>query len=245
MSPRIATNWRVGKLAKVAGVTVRTLHHYESLGLLVPKRAPSSRHRIYDDGDIERLQKIRLLVQLDFSLAEVGRMLSPPNNPRMLDIVRLHRTRLEQQTAELTDVLDRLRGLESILETQGKTPTDEVFGLMERMMNFEKYYSPEQLEELRQRRDALGEDGMRKAQQDWQDLIREVREAQAAGLPPESPEARDLARRWGTLIEAFTGGNPEIRQSLANAYQDQPGAMAQFGIDEATQGWIRKAGQKA
>ena len=82
---------------------------------------------------------------------------------------------------------------------------------------------------------------MRKGQQDWQDLIKEGQEAQESGVAPDTAKGRELAGRWEALITAFTGGDPGIRESLANAYQDQPGAMQQFGIENSMMEWIGKA----
>jgi len=86
---------------------------------------------------------------------------------------------------------------------------------------------------------------MRKGQQDWQDLIREVQDAKTSGVAPDSPWGRELAARWQALIEASTGGDPGIRNSLATAYRSQPGAMESFGTDPGIQEWIGAASTSA
>ncbi len=81
-----------------------------------------------------------------------------------------------------------------------------------------KYYTEEQLEELA----ARGGDGAHeRGEQDWAILIRDVEEAIAQGVEPQSERAQALAARWSNLIEAFTGGNPEILESLKRLYADQ------------------------
>ena len=111
------------------------------------------------------------------------------------------------------------------------------------MDKFEKYYTPEQLETLARRGEALGEDGMQKAQQDWTDLIAAVQQAVQDGVDPKSEQGRSLAARWDALIEAFTGGDPGIRQSLARMYQAEPNIAADHGYrpDLALSGFIDAA----
>ena len=71
------TGRRVGALAAAAGLTVRTLHYYEEIGLLVARRSEAG-HRLYDDADVERLYRICLLRRLGFALDEIGRALDDP-----------------------------------------------------------------------------------------------------------------------------------------------------------------------
>jgi DNA-binding transcriptional MerR regulator/uncharacterized glyoxalase superfamily protein PhnB len=69
---------RVGQLAEAAGLTVRTLHYYEEIGLLVPSRRSGSGHRLYSDSDVERLYRICLLRRLGLPLSQITRGLDDP-----------------------------------------------------------------------------------------------------------------------------------------------------------------------
>ncbi|HEV2845161.1 MAG TPA: MerR family transcriptional regulator, partial [Thermoanaerobaculia bacterium] len=70
--------WKVGELAKRTGVSVRTLHHYDSLGLLSPSHRSESGYRLYTGSDVQRLQQILSLRTLGFSLDEIKELLSRP-----------------------------------------------------------------------------------------------------------------------------------------------------------------------
>jgi DNA-binding transcriptional MerR regulator len=63
--------WKVGALAKAAGLTVRALHYYDQIGLLTPSRRTAADHRLYDGGDVARLYRISLLRRLGFPLEQV------------------------------------------------------------------------------------------------------------------------------------------------------------------------------
>ncbi|HKO00391.1 MAG TPA: MerR family transcriptional regulator, partial [Thermoanaerobaculia bacterium] len=67
--------FKVGELAKRTGMSVRTLHHYDAIGLLQPSRRSESGHRLYDRDDVARLQQIKSLRQLGFALDEIRELL--------------------------------------------------------------------------------------------------------------------------------------------------------------------------
>src|ERR687887_2849616 len=99
-----AEHLRIGELARVAGVTVRTLHHYDELGLLRPSERTSGGHRLYTADDVQRLYRLLALRGLGLPLDEVGALLESEDG--VADTVRRHLARVEQQLEALT----RLRG---------------------------------------------------------------------------------------------------------------------------------------
>ncbi len=104
---------------------------------------------------------------------------------------------------------------------------------MEKMVMIEKHFSPEQLEALRKRGEALGPEALQAAQEEWPRLIASVREEMEKGTDPASDQVQLLANRWTALIQAFSGGDSQIEASLAGMYQAEPDAAAQQGLDPA------------
>ena len=98
---------------------------------------------------------------------------------------------------------------------------------------FEKYYTPEQLEALEQRRQQLGDDDIERAQRDWAELIEAVEAERARGTDRGDPRLRELARRGEALIDAFTGGDAGIRRSLQNMYDNEGPEAASRGLVKA------------
>ena len=87
---------KVGELARRTGLTIRTLHHYDEIGLLRPSLHTDSGHRLYTAADVARLQQVLSLRQLGFSLEEVRDCLDRPGfSP--LEVIRLHVARLREQ----------------------------------------------------------------------------------------------------------------------------------------------------
>src|SRR4051794_26646537 len=151
---------RIGEVAAATGLTVRTLHHYDEIGLLTPSARSEAGYRLYADDDVRRLYRIAAFRRLGFALDEIGALLDGEGaDPRAVI-----RTQLERLDAEVAMA--------------------------------EKYYTPEQLAQLGERRQALGDEGMRKAQDDWAALIAEAEAEHARGTAPTDPAARELADRW-------------------------------------------------
>ncbi|NDY74733.1 MerR family transcriptional regulator, partial [Desulfobacter hydrogenophilus] len=67
---------KVGELARRSGITVRTLHHYDAIGLLTPSARSDSGYRLYNRDDIARLHQIQAMRRLDLSLADIGALLA-------------------------------------------------------------------------------------------------------------------------------------------------------------------------
>ena len=109
----------VGEVAALAGVTVRTLHHYHRIGLLVPSGRSESGYRLYAYGDLERLRQIRLLRELRLSLVAIGRMLDAPTHGRRsaLEAQRDLLRERQERTERIIRGVDRaLRAMEEETE---------------------------------------------------------------------------------------------------------------------------------
>jgi DNA-binding transcriptional MerR regulator len=200
-------------VAKATGLTVRALHHYDEIGLLVPSHRSGAGYRLCSDGDVSRLYRILALRALGFSLEEIGSaLLREGEDPR--PAVRRHLTRIDDQLRLAEQLRSRLTHILDVLDRSAEASGDLYIDAIEVMTRMERYYTPEQLAELLERADALGEEGMERAQQDWAQLIAEVEAEREAGTDPADPRLTPLVERWNALIERFTGGDPGIRASL-------------------------------
>jgi MerR family transcriptional regulator, thiopeptide resistance regulator len=85
-------HWKVGELARRTGITVRTLHHYDEIGLLTPSEHSSAGYRLYGEREVVRLQQILSLRQLGLSLEEIRACLARPEFTP-LHVVELHLAR--------------------------------------------------------------------------------------------------------------------------------------------------------
>ena len=221
--------WRVGELAQRTGLTVRTLHHYDELKLVVPSARTRAGHRLYDEHDVQRLYEVVALRRLGLPLAEVAGLLSRNGDPR--PVVRRHLDDVEAKVGALTALRSRLQSLLDALDGGDAPSTEDLFDVLEKTTMIDRYYTPEQLAQLEQRRRQLGDDNIRQAEQEWAELIAAVEAERLAGTDPADPKLQALAGRWKELIEAFTGGDPGIRASLQRMYEEE-------GVEKASRGAV-------
>ncbi len=211
---------KVGELAKRTGLSVRTLHHYDEIGLLSPSRRSPAGHRLYAAGEIARLQQITSLRQLGFSLGEIRDCLDRPDfSPRR--VIDLHLGRLRERIALQQRLCERLEALAQGLEAAGEGSVEVFIEAIEVMSMVEKYYTPEQLAQLEERRRTVGEERIRQVEAEWPELIEQIRAEMERGADPADPRVQALARRWMALVREFTGGDPGITKSLSAMWQQE------------------------
>ena len=228
--------WKVGELAGRTGLSVRTLHHYEEIGLLIPFGRTEAGHRLYAEDDVMRLQQIASLRSLGFSLAEIREFLDAPSfSPER--VIELHIARIRERIELERRLCDRLETVAELLATTEDPAGDSAGKFVETVMEvtkmserIEKYYTPEQLEQLECRRQELGEERIRAAKEEWPVLMEKICVEMEAGTDPADERAQKLARRWMELVEEFTGGDAGIRRSVTNMWQQEESLM---GMDTA------------
>ncbi len=212
--------WKVGELGRNTGVSVRALHHYDEIGLLTPSLRTAAGHRLYNRSDIERLQQIQSLRLMGLSLDETRRLLDGAvASP--LQVIHLHIARLREQIAMQKRLAARLGTLAQHLDRSETVSLVEVCQTIEEMMAMEKYFTPEQLEVLEERRINVGEARMKSVGDDWNVLIPQVRTAMENGIDATSPEVLELARRWQSLVDEFTGGDPALAKAVKTMYDNE------------------------
>lgn len=232
--------WKVGELARRTGLSVRTLHWYDQIGLLTPSFHTEAGHRLYTAADVERLQQIKSLRQLGFSLEEVRDCLDRSDfSP--LSLIQTHLARLREQIELQRRLCERLESIAARLRAAETVSAEDLMQTIEVMSMFEKYYTPEQLDWLKERKRQVGEERIRQVEAEWPKLIAEVRAEMDKGSDPASETVQALGRRWMGLVREFTGGNPEIEKAVQTMYLQDPDICCQNGIDRAMLDYISKA----
>lgn len=224
---------QVGELAKRAGITVRTLHHYEQTGLLLPAARNAAGYRLYSLTDVQRLHMIQALAKAGLELAEIKTFLERDSHalPQLLDAqVALLETQLRSM-GRLRDQLIALRdGLgecEPDLEAWLQT--------LELMNMYDRWFSKEELQQLplASRGDVLAAV--------WTTLVQEAQALMAQKVAEADPRATALASRWMAQLEQDTSGRPEFLNRLNAMHDAEPQMRAQTGISPDMITYITRA----
>ena len=235
-SPTSETNvpppWKVSELARRTGVTVRTLHHYDAIGLLTPSNRTPGAHRLYSSEDVARLHQIHSLRTLGFPLAEIRAMLAAPSGMSRgspLALVNAHRAHLRARIDAEMSVLARLDAIAEHLGDEAQPSVSVLCSFLHQLtalQRVERHFTPQQLAELAAVHSSLGSEQSKRVVDRWQTLIPVVADAMAAGVAPESPEAQALVAEWHSLLALGTGNDTELSQAARQMYEQDGDALA-------------------
>ncbi|ALC83044.1 MULTISPECIES: MerR family transcriptional regulator [Bacillus] len=147
--------WKVGELAKLTGLTIRTLRYYDQIGLFSPSVYSDSGYRLYDESDISRLQQILTLKDLGLSLEEIKSILSDDNyNP--FDVVSLQIARLKENIRIQQKLLKELQNVSSLMQNHEPPTVEDFTNLLGMMKKSHERYFAERKMNMEYQFDRLG-----------------------------------------------------------------------------------------
>lgn len=222
-------NWTVGEAARIARVSVRTLHHYDEIGLLCPSERSEANYRRYTARDLERLHQILVFRELGFALPEIRRIMHTPDFDRT-QALRRQRALLVEKQRRLGAVLHALDAALIAAEGGNTMTTQDLREL------FDGFDPSEYQEEVRERwgdTEAYRQSAERTksyTKADWtrmktemDDITRAYVALMDASVAPDAPEARAVAGRHHAHIEQwFYDCPPEMFASLSQLWVNDP-----------------------
>lgn len=243
----MSNGWTVGQVAEAAGVTVRTLHHWEQVGLLVPRGRTPAGYRVYDADDLARLQRALAYRELGFGLEEVRALLDDESDVvaalrRQADLLRDEAARLLRVAETLEESMDARRaGIElephELLEVFGPDdPTRHVDEVEQRWGDTDVW------RQSRERTRRYGKGDWLRLRAEADDLEARLAAALTAGEPSDGPVAAALAEEHRRSIEAYYDCPPEMHRALGQMYVDDERFTAHY--DGRTPGlarWLHEA----
>lgn len=233
-------NWKVGELSKLAGLTIRTLHHYDEIGLLSPSFRNDAGHRLYSEGDIIKLHQIMSLKQLEFSLDEIKNFLEDPKyNP--IDVIDMQLKRLDEEIKLKKQLRSELNELLEVFNSWQKPSFEQFINSIELIRNQKKYFTKEQQLRLKKQYDKLGENNSSELMNSWSNIISSFQAEMENGTPIDDFNVIKLAKQWQEGINFFTGGDSEIIHSAEHYYMDNPQAANGSGMSGELYEYIKKA----
>jgi DNA-binding transcriptional MerR regulator len=222
--------WKIGELAAATGLTVRTLHHFDQIGLLCPAERSAAGHRVYTSDDVRRLYRILALRELRLSLGEIAESLDgagddlQPAIERQLDEVG-------RQIAAHRTLHGRLLAIARALNEAREPSIDQLIQAMEAMMRASDL-TPEQLARFERRHQEVGPGGFDDWRQQMADLAGQAAAHAERGTDPADPAAQELARRWHAAVTGMTGDD---RTALSALYAK----IDRQGAEAATKGLLK------
>jgi DNA-binding transcriptional MerR regulator len=222
----------VGEVAERFGITVRTLHHYDQIGLLTPSRRSVSGYRLYAPADLTRLSQIIVYRRLELSLDEIESLLA--DGDEVSHLVR-QRERVMSRLDEMTKLVEAIdQALEKAMANKPMTDDDmrELFG-----DSFDDYQAEAEQKwgetaewkESQRRAKSYGKDDWIQIKSEGEAVEKAFADAFRAGLPADSEEAMDAAEKHRLHVNRwFYDCPPEFHRTLGDMYVSDPRYVANY-----------------
>lgn len=219
--------YKIKEVADLVGISVRTLHHYDEIGLLKPQTVPSNGYRIYTKNDLERLQQILFFRELDFSLQEIKAFLDNPSFDRVKTL-ELHKELLVKKKKRLENIIDSVEKTIESIEGGKEMSRNEMFNSFD-MTEIEKHKEKYAEETKQKYGDSHAyKESMRRtskySKDDWANIMGNANEIylKIANLMDENPanqQVQEAVGEWRQHItDYFYDCTPEIFRGLGDLY---------------------------
>lgn len=256
MTETAAEDLTVGRVAELVGVSVRTLHHWDAIGLVRPSGRSWSGYRLYDADDVARIHRVLVYRELGLALARIGEILDDPAvDPRehllrQRDLLDERIRRLERTARAVDEMIER-----TTMDDTRRTDTPGIgISPEEQARIFGTDWDPAYQDEARERwghTDAWTQSARRSAErgaEDWQRLKDELDDVETAlvgalrrGVAPGSEEANALAERHRATVAHHYDCTYSMQVVLARMYTEDPRFAAHY--DQRADGlaaWLRR-----
>ena len=261
MKPNVVKSYQSREFALRAGVTVRALHHYDRLGLLKPSRRSRAGYRLYSDTDLVRLEQIVVLKSIGLPLKELAPLLGKERQAlrdgpaRLAQVLARQERVLTERRRQMDRAIHAVSAARHALEVGNAQDWTLFTRIIKEIVMQEdtdwtaQYYSDEAKAKIDARRHLWSPELQERVTKQWNELFRDVDTLIGDGIDPASERAQVVARRWKTLVEGFTGGDPEVQKGLNKMYADVPNWPAErrqafqtgFAIRPEIQVFMKKA----
>ncbi|TWS19136.1 MerR family transcriptional regulator [Tsukamurella asaccharolytica] len=215
----------VGTIARMTGVSVRTLHHYDEIGLVVPSGRTSAGYRVYDDADVERLHQVLTYRELGFPLEQIATLLDDPSADAVAHLEQQHKLlseridRLHRMVAAVEDMMNsKKQGIQLTAEEQTEIFGDDWPGEEYAEEAEQRWGDTDAWKQSKQREAAFTKDDWKAIKADTDALEAALADGLARGVAPGSEEGNALAERHRASIEKFYDCDYPMQVCLAQMY---------------------------
>ena len=198
--------WKIGELAEATGVTVRTLHHFDAIGLLSATERSAAGHRLYTADDVRRLYRVLALRHLGVPLAELVSSVESDGDALKAVVIEQF-GQVERQLGRLQQLHRQLLSLVRAVQESREPSIDQLIKVMEATMEA-SYFTPEQLARAKARHDEPGfAESFRQWQREATEIVQELGIHLQRGSDAADPAVQELARRWQGVMREMVDGD--------------------------------------
>ena len=235
---------KVREVAELVGISVRTLHHYDEIGLLHPSSKTEGGHRLYSEDDVMQLERILALKYMGFSLEKIKEILgSQALNWQESIQQQLEMVKREQERLKMLE--QALLGVSYSIEFEEEVNWSIIYRIIQFYHQdpeevFQEYHHHLGMEEIQK----LADINARMTEEDvheWMKAIHDIKKH--IHIDPSSKEALELAKRWLNRAEKMFEGDEEFMEGLWEPLQDLQEGIAFYPMDKEVVGFLQRVSE--
>jgi MerR family transcriptional regulator, thiopeptide resistance regulator len=240
--------WSIVEVARMAGVTSRTLRHYDDVGLLKPAYVGSNGYRYYESDELLRLQEIRLLRELGLGLDAIADVLDGSHD--RVAALRRHEMALRAESTRLARLAETVARTVGALERGDEMAAEDVFeGFAERQARYEEQLVERYGDDVRDHLQAAaaatrgwGPRDLLDAKQAWEALDQRVLAVVRSGAAPDSAAALEVMAEHHAAVSRYWRPDAASYPGLGALYAEDPEFRARYdALDPRMAEWLRDA----
>lgn len=234
--------WKVGELAELSGLTIRTLRYYDHIQLFSPSRYTKSGHRQYTESDLAKLQQILTLKHIGLPLDEIKSVILNEKQGFSADIIKTQISRIKRDMHIQQNLLYELESTLKVVRSKKGISVEELTKLLGAMKIYqEKYFTKAQLGIMKKYYDQYDEGALQEAEAEFSTILQEIRYEKENGTAPDNSKVQALAKKWSEIVYSFTGYDSGLQRQAEKFHAENPENDLQFGLDSELYAYIQKA----
>ncbi len=217
-------NYTINQLAEISKVSVRTLHHYDAIGLLSPKRNPKNNYRVYDEDDLLALQQILFFRELDFPLEDITNIVTSKNFD-IMHALKDHRKMIHLKKKKIDELLLTIDKTVNKINKTHMMKDEELYeGFSKEELEVwnkearERWGNTSQYKESEDKVKKMGTDGLKKALSEHGEIAVRISVCMNEGKGHQDDIVQELIQEHFDWLRNFYEPTLEIYQGLAEMY---------------------------
>lgn len=226
----MSRNMKIGELANITGITVRTLHYYDEIGLLKPIQTTESGHRLYGTQSITDLYRIISMKDMGFSLEEIKKLLLT-KEVDVLELIDIQLLRVQDEISQKQLLLSRLLKLKQNLKENKELQIEDLKEMIPFInVSADKYFTNEQFEKLKSIHRNMKNDsdpGL-----EWFDFISKLENCYNRKSPKSDPVAQECSQFWNQMTHRLVGADELMQKSIQSFHASPESNSIKYGLTD-------------
>ncbi|MDF2906741.1 MAG: transcriptional regulator, MerR family [Herbinix sp.] len=221
---------KIGELASMTGITVRTLHYYDEIGILKPSHMTESGHRLYDMQCVTSLYRIMAMKDLGFNLTDISDIIKTKNID-ISELVEMQIANIQEEIAQKQLLFSKLLKLKQGFKANQNISLDD-FKAMVPFINAsaDKYFSKEQFYKMRTRLEGFNSGS--EANVEWISFIAKLNHCYKNNLAYTDLNAVECVDYWKNLMSKFVGEDEHLKNSVLSFHASIENSQLRYGLTD-------------